>query len=142
MRRYFTIAASVLLVFALSGAGDAEAKRKRVAEGIIIGIGIAALVGAAAAAAQDSEDANVYAYRDSYDPRENAVAACLHRTNRVVRANGGEGVELRRVLRVARVGSGSWRVDLQARGYYDGDIDRVTVNCRVFRNQVTRFNMS
>jgi hypothetical protein len=142
MKKFVVTALALSLSFGAFAGAEAEAKRKRVAEGIIIGIGIAALVGAASAAAQEGAGNPSYAYDDDYDPRENAVAACLHRANRVVRQNGGDGIELRRVLRVGRIGSSSWRVDLQALGYYDDDVDRHSISCRVFQGRVTKFGMS
>ncbi len=142
MNKFIVTALAASLAFGAFAGVEAEAKRKRLAEGIVIGIGIAALVGAASAAAQDSESRVTYEYDDDYDPRENAVAACLHRANRVIRQNGGDGIELRRVLRVGRVGSKSWRVDLQTLGYYDEDTDRHSVSCRVTDGRVTKFGMS
>jgi hypothetical protein len=142
MKRIMATALAGAMAIGVFASAEAEAKKKRLAEGIIIGIGIATLFGAAAAAADQNRGRVRYSYRNDIDPRDNAVAACLHRAHRVVRREGGEGTELRRVRNVSRVGSASWRVEMQVYAYFDGEPDRYNVTCRVFRDRVTRFGLS
>lgn len=138
-----TLAAlSLAFSLGLSDAAEAGKKGRNIATGIIIGIGAATLFGAAAQAAADREDYDSYGYIDDYDPRQNAVAACLHRAHRTLRNRGAEGTELRSVREARPVGSASIQVRLSLWAYYDGDPDRVNVTCRVFRDRVSRIQIS
>ncbi len=135
-------ALALALSLGLGSAAEAGKKTRNVATGIIIGAGIATLFGAAAQAAQDAEEYDEYGYIDEYDPRQNAVAACLHKAHRALRQRGAEGTELRAVREARPVGSASIRVSLSLWAYYDGDPDRVNVTCRVFRDRVSRIQIS
>lgn len=142
-RTISTLAAlSLALSLGLGPAAEAGKKTRNVATGIIIGAGIATLFGAAAQAAQEADDYEEYDYVDDYDPRQNAVAACLHKAHRTLRQRGAEGTELRAVREARPVGSASIRVSLSLWAYYDGDPDRVNVTCRVFRDRVSRIQIS
>lgn len=139
-----TALAAAILALGIAGSPEAEAGKKgrNIATGIIVGIGAATLLGAAAQAAREDQQDEYYSYDDDYDPRQNAVAACLHRAHRALRSRGAEGTELRRVRDATEVGEESVRVSLSLNAYYDGEPDRVNVQCRVFRDQVTRFRIS
>jgi hypothetical protein len=143
MKKSLATLAALSLALSLGLAADAEAGKKgrNIATGIIIGIGAATLFGAAAQAAADAEEYDSYGYIDDFNPRQNAVAACLHRAHRVLRQRGAEGTELRAVREAVPVGSASIRVSLSLWAYYDGDPDRVNVQCRVFRDRVTKISV-
>jgi hypothetical protein len=138
-----TISAAALIAsLGLTTEAEAGKKTRNIVTGIVIGAGAAAVLGAAANAAEESADAPSYAYDDEYDPRQNAVAACLHRSYRVLRSRGVEGTELDSVRNVRPVGSGSIRVDLVLTTYdEDGLEDGADVTCRVFRDRVTRISI-
>jgi hypothetical protein len=132
------LCAGLLVAATMSVEAEAGKKSRNIAKGIIIGAGIAAVLGAAATAAQADEDRVVYTYRDTHSRRDNAIAACLHQANRVMQRNGYDGVELRRVRSADRTGSGNFRVQLSLLSYEDGYAEPVRASCRVSRNRVTR----
>jgi hypothetical protein len=144
MKKAFAILSATAVVAALGMSAPAEAgkKTRNIVTGIVIGAGAAAILGAAANAAENSADVGYYAYDDDYDPRQNAVAACIHRTHRVLRGRGIEGVEVDGVRGVRPVGSRSLLVNLAVTTYdEDGFEDPANVTCRVTRDRVTRISI-
>jgi hypothetical protein len=143
MKRALALATALVIASAIPMSEPAEAckKARRIIAGIIIGAGAATVLGAAAGAAERSDSDPVYAYDDDYDPEQNAVAACLHRAYRVLRADGSEGTELRRVRRVRPIGDATYRVDLSLIAYNDGYPDRAEASCRVEDERVTRISI-
>jgi hypothetical protein len=134
--------AALAVTLGLSAPAEAGKKTRNIVTGIVIGAGAAAVLGAAANAAEESADDPSYAYDDQYDPRQNAIAACLNRAHRILRSRGSEGTELRRVRNVSPVGSSSIRVDLALISYDEfDDPEPSDVTCRVFRDEVRRISI-
>ncbi len=138
-----TISAAALIAsLGLTTEAEAGKKTRNIVTGIVIGAGAAAVLGAAANAAEESADDPSYAYDEDFNPRQNAIAACLNRSYRVLRGRGIEGTELDEVLGVRPIGSGSLKVDLSLTTYdEDGEENGADVSCRVFRDRVTRISI-
>jgi hypothetical protein len=143
MQKTFVMISTIAfaLSLGLSTEADAGKKTRNIVTGIVIGAGAAALLGAAANSAQAAEDDPVYAYDDNFDPEQNAIAACLHRSYRELLDEGAEGTELRRVRRVRPIGPDSYRVDLSLVSYNDGVADPALASCRVVNERVTRISI-
>ena len=135
-RKLLAIAVAASMMTA-AGLSPAEAGRKDV--GIAVAAGIAAIGLAAASAAAAHRDRDYYDYHHGHDSSTNAVAACVHQADRVVRRQGGLYVRLDRVRRTERVANGI-RVVADMTGVHRNFSKRSRVRCVVDHDRVVRFN--
>ena len=128
------IAASMLAAASIT---PAEAGKNRDV-GIAVAAGSAAIGLAAASAAAAHRDRDRYDYHHGHGAPTNAVAACVHQADRVVRRQGGLYVRLDRVRRTEPVANGI-RVVADMTGVYPRFRKTSRVRCVVDHDRVIRF---
>ena len=105
--------------------------------GVAIAAGAIALI-AAAAKAKSHQDSDVYRTHHGYSPKDNAIAACLHKAQRRTVKRGGYGVTVKRLNEARRVADG-WSISLRVRQRTERGTRNRYANCIVDGNRVTSF---
>jgi hypothetical protein len=130
----------VLVALALSTADvGAGHKSKKILKGIGVAVGATALAIAAASAANAHRDKDRYDYHHGMNGRQNAVAACVHRADKVVRRAGGLYARLDKVNKVDRKGRRRFKVVARMTGIYPWGHKRSKVRCTVKHDHVQKF---
>ena len=138
MKKLVIAAALGVALVATSVSVEVQASsKKNVAIGVAAGIAAIGLAAAGAAAAHREKD--YYEWHHGHGPDTNAVAACVHRADKVVRRAGGYAVRLDRVRKVEPRRDGI-RVVADMTGIYPNFRKRSRVRCLVDRNRVIDFN--
>lgn len=139
-KRISTYSICVALVLSLSasdvGAGH---KSKKILKGIGVAVGVTALALAAASAANAHRDKDRYRYHHGVGKRENAVAACVHRADKVVQRAGGYYARLDKVNKVKHTGGDKFKVVARMTGVYPWGHKRSKVRCTVKHDHVRKF---
>jgi hypothetical protein len=112
-----------------------EEQRRRNAAGIVA----LGLLGAALASRQhDNGRVNRYEPANDYDANENAIGACTHYAERLVRQQGGYDFEVDRIRRVT-VSGRNRVVQFDGTGYYNNLRKRSRISCTVRNHTVVGF---
>lgn len=135
-KKLLTTAFAATLMAAASVTPAEAGKRKDV--GIAIAAGVAAIGLAAASAAAAHRDKPHYEYHHGHGKPTNAIAACVHRADKIVRRAGGLYVRLDRVRKTEPVAAGI-RVVADMTGVYPSYSKRSRVRCIVDHHRVVRF---
>lgn len=112
-------------------------KHKHSDVGVAIAAGALALI-AAAAKAKSHQDSDTYRRHHGYSPKDNAIAACLHKAQRRTVKRGGYGVTVKR-LNEARRTSDGWSISLRVRQRMEFGTKNRYANCIVDGNRVVSF---
>jgi hypothetical protein len=137
MKRKILTAGIAVAMLAAASLTPAEAGKNRDV-GIAVAAGIAAIGLAAASAAAAHRDNEYYDYHHGHGSSTNAIAACVHRADKVVRRQGGLYVRLDRVRRTEPVANGI-RVVADMTGVYPRYRKTSRVRCVVDHDRVVRF---
>lgn len=105
--------------------------------GVAIAVGAIALI-AAAAKAKSHQNSDVYRTHHGYSPKDNAIAACLHKAQRRTVKRGGYGVTIKRLNEARRVSDG-WSISLRVRQRMSRGTKNRYANCIVDGNRVISF---
>jgi len=138
MKTKLLTTALAVSMLAVASVSPVEAGKKRDV-GIAVAAGIAAIGLAAASAAAAHRENDYYDYNHGHGSSTNAVAACVHRADKVVRRQGGLYVRLDRVRRTVPV-AGGIRVVADMTGVYPRFRKTSRVRCVVDHDRVVRFN--
>jgi hypothetical protein len=130
--------AAAIAIAAFAGPADAGKKGRNIAIGIIAGITAATVLTAAAAAAQRRYQYDDYAYAPEYSPSDNAIAACLHKSYRTTRRDGGDGIDLVAVDKNTFKG-GFYRVRLIVNAYGPWGTARRSATCKIKRDRIVEW---
>jgi opacity protein-like surface antigen len=138
MKKMIIAAALGVTLVASSVSAEVQASSKKDI-GIAVAAGIAAIGLAAAGAAAAHREKDNYQWHHGHGPDTNAVAACVHRADKVVRRAGGYAVRLDRVRKVEARRNGT-RVVADMTGIYPSYRKQSRVRCLVDRHRVIQFN--
>lgn len=140
-RQLVILAVSAVVMFgALTPNAQAGHKGKKIIEAIALGIAASALAATAAGAANAHRDRNTYRYHQGVGKRENAVAACIHRADRVVQNAGGLYVRVDKIKRADHIGKSKYKVIAKMTGVYPWGHKKSRVVCVVKRGHVSAFS--
>jgi len=134
--------AAAACVLLLLGTTQLEAKSSNVAAGIAVGVAAGAILAAAASAANADFDADVYDYAWGYNPRQNAVAACMHKAGKRAQKKGAYRIVAERLDYLDQRGVDVFKVGVRLKAIYPWGVDVHFPKCTVKKGWVSAFKMN